>query len=159
MSISMDLQDGIHMGRHDMRDSSMETGEMYQILQTCIIGCASSACGLSYGPEDCLEVYHLDDVLDHLEDGVTGDYNTPYQYLESICGSNSKRIIETIYKMEESWKMGRNMFYKTWQIPIGNALWNIGRGPALDHVSEMFEKSDAEDFIDTGNFLFGDFTL
>jgi hypothetical protein len=158
-TISMDSQYEIIRERDDMKCSTMDTAEMYEILQTCIIGSASSACGLSYGPDDCLEVYHLDDVLDKLEDGVTGDYNTPYQYLESMCGTNSKRIVETIYRMEESWKMGTNMFYKTWQIPIGNALWKIGCDPALGYISEMFEDSDAEDFIHTGNFLFGNFTL
>ena len=159
MSINMYPHNEIVRERHDMIYSSMDTGEMYEILQTCIIGSASSACGLSYSPDDCLEVYHLDDVLDQLEDGFTGDYNTPYEYLESMCGSNSKRIIETIYRMEESWKMGRNMFYKTWQIPIANSLWKIGRAPALAYISEMFEDSDEEDFSYTGNFLFGDFSL
>ena len=137
----------------------METSEMYTILQTCIIGNAiESTYGVSYDTEGSLDIYHLDDIMDEMDedDNHRCEYHTPTKFLEEICGTNSKRVNQTIYKMEESWKSGRNLFHHTWQIPIGNVLWNMGKGAAIEYISEMFEESDVEDFINTGTFLFGD---
>ena len=133
----------------------METAEMYDIFQTCLLGESIRAAGLSYNVEDNLHVYHIDDVVEQLKDeGVNGEYYTPTQYLEYKCGTNIKRIIETIYVMEASWKKGRNLIQKNWMIPIAHILWGIGKDVAGEYIFDMFEADDMSDFAETGDFLF-----
>ena len=133
----------------------METAEMYDIFQNCLIGTAIESCsGVSCNPENRLEVYHLDEVVNELEsDGISCQY-TPTQYLEYKCGTNIKRIIETIYVMEASWKKGRNLIQKNWMIPIAHILWGIGKDVAGEYIFDMFEADDMSDFAETGDFLF-----
>lgn len=133
----------------------METAEMYDIFQTCLFGnIIHESCGVSCDPEHRLEVYHLDEVVNELEsDGISCQY-TPTQYLEYKCGTNIKRIIETIYVMEASWKKGRNLIQKSWMIPIAHILWGMGKDVAGEYIFDMFEISDQEDFDQTGRFLF-----
>lgn len=135
---------------------NMDTSEMFDILQTCIIGNAVSACGLSYNIEDRLEVYHIDEVAEEIRsENVNGEFYTPTQFLEYKCGTNIKRVCETLTSMEISWKKGKNTIIKTWMVPISQVLWKLGKDDAKTYISDMFEYSDMEDFIQTGNFLFG----
>lgn len=132
--------------------STMDKNEMFEVLQTCIIGESFRACGVGYDPEDALEPYHASEFLDNYEEeDVKGSWNTPEHFLESLCSSNACRVYDTIRAMENCWK-----FEKKTQNAAFKILWDLGNAEALQYIDDNFGQNVAQEFLDYGCELFDD---
>lgn len=134
----------------------MNDEEIFRILRTCIIGEAYEACGIGFNPEDNLDIYHLEDLIENIDpDDFKGLYSSPDSFLEMECNSVAGRIYETIRLMETSWFLGYQCFHKNWHKPIGGKLWDLGKEKTMEYLSVYGEKDDISFFVNRGDALFG----
>lgn len=130
-------------------------GEMFAVLQTCIIGESFEACGVGYDPEDSLDTYHASDFLDDVdEEDVTGTFSGPEQFLEDLCSSSVGRVYGTLRSMRKSWELSRSILSRH-ESEVAWRLWDLGREAAAAYIDEYFGCGDAKDFLERGERLFG----
>ncbi|CAN0346747.1 unnamed protein product [Ectocarpus sp. 6 AP-2014] len=133
----------------------MDTKEMFQVLQTCIIGESFRACGVGYHPEDALETYHASDFPDSVdEDDITGSFHSPEDFLESLCSSNAGRVYGTIREMENLWESGSSESLSKSSAETMKLLWDLGNAETLQYIDDHFGQEEAQGFLEYGAVLF-----
>ena len=136
--------------------ASMNKTEMFEVLQTCIIGESFRACGVGYHPEDALEPYHASEFLDNYEeDDITGSFHCPEHFLEELCSSNAGRVYATIREMERCWQSASKTGCNS--KPTMKLLWDLGNAEALQYIDDNFGQRTAQGFLDYGTLLFDEF--
>ena len=134
----------------------IEDNELYEILQTSVIGGAYEACGVGFDVEQGLEVYHISEFSENVDpDDVTGSYTSPDHFLEDLCGVFSGDIYKAIDLMESSWKLGTPTMHKDWQRRVCRKLWDLGKDRCVHYLSENGEEDELSHFLTKGESLFG----
>jgi len=129
----------------------MNKTEMFEVLQTCIIGESFRACGVGYHPEDALETYHASEFLENMdENDINGSFHSPEHFLENLCSSNAGRIYATIREMETCWKSSKT----SPRDATMKLLWDLGNSEALQYIDDNFGQQAAQEFLDYGCSIF-----
>ncbi|CAM9934981.1 unnamed protein product [Ectocarpus sp. 12 AP-2014] len=133
----------------------MDKKEMFDVLQTCIIGESFRACGAGYHPEDALETYHAIEFLENVDqDDITGSFHSPEHFLENLCSSNAGRVYETIREMDNMWTSGSSECLSKSSAETMKLLWDLGNTEALQYIDDNFGQRMAQGFLDYGTLLF-----
>lgn len=134
--------------------NKMDKKDMFEILQTCIIGESFRACGVGYHAEDALETYHASEFIDDVdEDDVTRGFSSPEHFLEALCSSNAGRVYDTIRSMETCWKSSKTGGARDNMMKM---LWDLGNAEALQYIDDNFGQGIAQEFLAYGSELFDD---
>lgn len=129
--------------------------ELYDILQTSVIGGAYEACGVGFDVEEGLEVYHISEFSENTDpDDITGSYTSPDHFLEDLCGVFSGQIYEAMYLMKSSWALGTPTMHKDWQSRVCKKLWDLGKESCVHYLSEYGEEEELRSFLEKGESLF-----
>ncbi|CAM9400898.1 unnamed protein product [Ectocarpus sp. 12 AP-2014] len=134
----------------------MDRAEMFEVLQTCIIGESFRACGVGYDPEDSLQTYHAAEFCDDVEeDDIMGGFNSPEQFLEDLCSSNAGRVYDTLREMGKRWESPST---KTGShpSPAMKILWDLGNAEAHRYIDDNFGQRTSQGFLEHGSTIFGE---
>ena len=121
---------------------------------TRIVGLTAEECGrLSYDTDN---TFCKTDIVDHEFGSDEDNFDvgpTPEQFLELLCGTDIKTIIEAIGTMELCWEKMKSV-EDSESKRVCEILWSFVEEHATHHVLELYGPLKGEEFQSMGNKLF-----